>query len=415
MSGIPAEIVSLALLAATLGFAVLRPRGLPEAVLAVPAAALVLGLGMLSAAEVRSEVRGLAPTVAFLAAVLVLAELADREGLFAALGAWIALASRGGPVRLLALVFAIAAAVTAVLSLDATVVLFTPVVFRTVTRLRLRSKPQVYACTHMANSASLLLPVSNLTNLLAFKASGLSFARFGAIMALPWVVAIAAEWLVLRRFFASDLVGRGSVPDERAEVPRFALVVIALTLAGFFATSVAGISPAYAALGGALVLGLPALARRRVSVREVGAALDLPFLAFVFALGVVVAAVSEHGLQSALERIVPGGASLPALLAIAFLAAVIAKVVNNLPAVLLLLPAVAGSGAGPVLALLIGVNVGPNLAYVGSLATLLWRRILQHHGADPSAVEFLRLGAITVPLAIAAATIALWISLQVVA
>src|SRR5690242_14065629 len=243
MSGLPAEIVSLALLAATLGFAVLRPRGLSEAVLAVPAAAIVLGLGMLSQHEVRSEIRGLAPTVAFLAAVLVLAELADRCGLFAALGSWIGTGSRGGPVRLLGLVFAIAAVVTAVLSLDATVVLFTPIVFRTVTRLRLRSKPHVYACTHMANSGSLLLPVSNLTNLLAFKATGLSFARFGAIMALPWLVVIAAEWVVLRRFFASDLVGRGSVPEEYVPVPWFALTVVGLTLAGCFGTAVGGMSP----------------------------------------------------------------------------------------------------------------------------------------------------------------------------
>jgi arsenical pump membrane protein len=102
-----------------------------------------------------------------------------------------------------------------VLSLDATVVLLTPVVFATAAGLRLRPKPHVYACTHLANTASLLLPVSNLTNLLAFRASGLSFARFGALMALPWLAAIAVEWLVLRRFFASDLAGRGQVARRR--------------------------------------------------------------------------------------------------------------------------------------------------------------------------------------------------------
>jgi arsenical pump membrane protein len=135
-------------------------------------------------------------------------------------------------------VFAVASTVTAVLSLDATVVLLTPVVFATVARLRLRPKPHIYACTHLANSASLLLPVSNLTNLLAFSASGLSFARFGATMALPWLAAIAVEWLVLRRFFAADLIGHTEVSVvPRRPAPVYACLVLGLTLVGFFLTS----------------------------------------------------------------------------------------------------------------------------------------------------------------------------------
>ena len=110
--------------------------------------------------------------------------------------------SRGSPQRLLAFVFAIAAAVTVMLSLDATVVLLTPVVFATAARMRARPKPHVYACSHLANSASLLLPVSNLTNLLAFHATELSFARFAALMLLPTIAAVGVEWVVLRRFFA---------------------------------------------------------------------------------------------------------------------------------------------------------------------------------------------------------------------
>ena len=98
--------------------------------------------------------------------------------------------------------FALASAITAVLSLDATVVLLTPVVFATAAHMGARPRPHVYACTHLSNTASLLLPVSNLTNLLAFTASGLSFTRFGALMALPWLVAIGVEYLVFRRFFA---------------------------------------------------------------------------------------------------------------------------------------------------------------------------------------------------------------------
>jgi arsenical pump membrane protein len=93
---------------------------------------------------------------------------------------------------------------------------------------------------------------------------------------------------------------------------------------------------------------------------------------------------------------------------------VLANAINNLPAVLLLLPAVAAGGAGPVLAVLIGVNTGPNLTYVGSLATLLWRRTLRRHQAEPPTSEFLRLGALTVPPVLLASTVALWLSLRVV-
>jgi len=409
-----AETLAVLLLIATLGCAIVRPRGLPEAVVAVPAAGLLLVLGVLPLGQAGAEAGSLGPTIGFLAAVLVLANLCDRYGLFEAAGSWMAAGSRGRPVSLLALVFAAASVVTAVLSLDATVVLLTPVVFATVARLHLRTKPHVYACTHLANSASLLLPVSNLTNLLAFGASGLSFARFGATMALPWLAAIGVEWLVLRRFFASDLVGRGDAREVTPlPVPVFVTTVVGLTLAGFFVTSAFNVSPAFAALGGALVLAVPAVVRRRTTLQELAISIDLPFLAFVLALGLVIKAISLHGLGSAVAHLVPGGSGLGSLLVIAVVAAVLANVINNLPAALLLLPAVSGAGAGPVLAVLIGVNTGPNLTYVGSLATLLWRRILIRRGEELPISEFLRLGAITVPPVLVATTLALWISLRV--
>ena len=163
-----AEGVSLLLLLLVLGGAVVRPRGLPEAVTAVPAAGVAIALGLVSAHAARAEISRLLPVVGFLASILALAQLSDREGLFEAAGALMA----RGPGSLLARVFVIASAITAVLSLDTTVVLLTPVVFATVARLHARPKPHVYACTHLANTASLLLPVSNLTNLLAYTASG---------------------------------------------------------------------------------------------------------------------------------------------------------------------------------------------------------------------------------------------------
>jgi arsenical pump membrane protein len=361
------------------------------------------------------EINRLLPVVGFLAAVLVLAKLCDDEGLFRAAGGYMARHSSGttGSVghRLLNMVFVIAAATTAVLSLDATVVLLTPVVLVTAGTLGIPKRPHGYAAAHLANTASLLLPVSNLTNLLAFSTAGLTFTRFTAAMALPWVLAVAAEFAVLRWIFRRELriAPTTSQAPPPPELPVFVLVVLIATLIGFAGTSLFGLAPAWAAFAGAAVLAVRAVARGHQSALGIVRAANVPFLVFVLALGVLVSVVLQLGLGRWISQLLPHDTSLPALLAVAAVAAVLSNVINNLPAVLVLLPLVAAAGPVAVLAVLIGVNVGPNLTYPGSLSNLLWRKAARG-SLDAPAREFSAIGLASTPVVLVVAVCGLWLS-----
>ena len=375
MSGTPALLISVALLAVVMYLAIRGTSDLIEAAVAAAAAGLVVLLGIVTPQRAGTELHDIAQTIAFLAAILVFAHLQQQAGVFRYLAARAARVSRGSPSALLALVVVLAVATTTVLTLDSTVVLLTPVVVATARRLRVPAMPYATACVHIANSGSLLLPVANLTNLLAFAASGLSFSRFAALMALPWLICCAIEWVVLRRGVRvrADRPRRGGRTGRRRAAGR----------PGGTGDHVgrvrdpAGPRPA------------PGLGRRgRRTCRCSRSARPHHHLSLVMSSGWPIRVPALRRIprghrrwcrrprrHALLAHVIPAGTSLPRLLAITGIAAIMANLVNNIPARMVLLPMVAGSPLA-VLAVLIGVNVGPNLTWSGSLATLLWRRRL---------------------------------------
>jgi arsenical pump membrane protein len=345
----------------------------------------------------------------------VLATAADAAGLFVAVGTLVSQRTRSSPRRLLLVVSAAAVVVTVLMSLDATAVLFTPVVIHVVRVRGARPARPLLATTQLANASSGFLPVSNLTNLLVFSATGLTFGGFALRMALP--TAVASAVIVLVAMYRGDREPLPMPADDLRATLRldgfawFVVAALATLVLAFFVGSAAGIEPAWIAVGGATVVGVVALLAGRARPAGLVATTAPLFLLFVLGLAVVVQAAVDHGLRDVARALLPSGTGLAALLAVTAIAALLANAVNNVPATLLLVSVVPAGAVGTLLAVLVGVNIGPNLTYSGSLATLL-RRVVRAAGVEPPRREFFRLALLATPLALVLATLILWLSLE---
>jgi arsenical pump membrane protein len=387
----------------------------PDVIATVPVAMLVVAVGLVSLDDVRDVFDRLGPTLAFLAAIFVVAEIAELAGLFARAGGRLA-RNADTSTRLVVVVSAAAIVVTVLMSLDATAVLFTPVVIGVVRARRAEPSPSLLVTTQLANAASSFLPVSNLTNLLVFSATGLSFGGFAVRMAVPTAAAAA---VVVGTVVIDTPRDALSALDAARPTPMDAfgalvIAAIALLTTAFFCSSVLGVEPAWIAVAGAVLLAAIAIATGRARPLTIARATSPMFLLFVFGLALVVQAAVDHGLHDVAVDVLPSGDSLLTLLAMAGLAALLANLVNNLPATLVLVSVVPAGSTALLLALLIGVNVGPNLSYTGSLATLLWRRVVRRDGVEPTRRAFFRLAVLTTPAALIAATVGLWLTLRAV-
>jgi arsenical pump membrane protein len=288
-------------------------------------------------------------------------------------------------------------------------VLLTPVVLVACLARSAPPAPGTYACLRMANSASLLLPVSNLTNLLALPHLDLTFTGFALRMAPVLAVVLVVEYVGLRVLFRQDLDGAPQPdPTDLQAVPVFPLVAVGVMLLGFAVVSPFGGQPWWVSAVAALVLSVWGYRRGLVGVRDVVRAAHPGFAIWVLTLGVVVAGLGVGFLGDAIEQVLPDSVSLGGIVLIALIATVLANLLTNLSATLLLVPILAPLGTTAVLAALLGLNIGSGLTWTGSLANLLWRRTLTAYDAAPGSAAYHRVSLALTPPALLVAAIALW-------
>ncbi|OUE21529.1 Arsenical pump membrane protein [Clavibacter michiganensis] len=343
------------------------------------------------------------PILLFVVAITVVTELASEAGLFTWIAERAAGLGRGRTWALWLATVVLACLCTIFLSLDTTAVLLTPVVVVLARHCGLPPLPFALTTVWLANTASLLLPVSNLTNLLAeHELGGLGPAGFAALTVAPALVAIAVPVLAILVIHRRDLFTRYEVGPPTAPTDRVLLVGSAVVVGLLVPALVSGVEVWIPALAAAVVLAI-LTAVRRPRVLRLGL---LPWQLVVFASGlfIVMEAAQSLGLTAVMAAISGQGQDAAALFRLAGVATLSANAVDNLPAYLALEP-VAGSPERLV-AILVGVNAGPLITPWASLATLLWHERLVSMGVHIKWSRYLLLGLVVAPLTVGLAMLA---------
>ncbi len=390
---------------------IVRPFQLPEAVWAVSGAVLLVALGLLPLSAAAAGVaRGL-DVYLFLVGMMLLSEVARREGLFDTVAALAVNAAHRSPTRLFLLVYAVGTVITAFLSNDAAAVVLTPAVFAATRKARVEPLPYLFVCAFIANAASFVLPISNPANIVLYGNHTPPLGRWLAGFALPSALSVVATYAALR-FVEGRRLGTACAGD--LDCPPLsaggwtALAGIVLTAVVLLAVSALDrpLGLPTAVLG--MLTAAAVLVRTRTSplplVREVSWAV-LPLVAGLFAL---VEALDRTGvvgdladaLRAAVQRS-PDGTAWGA----GGLLAVVCNLTNNLPAGLVASATLARAHPPQQVtdALLIGVDLGPNLSVTGSLATVLWLTAIRREGENVGFWRFLRTGAVVMPPALGVA------------
>ena len=395
---------------ATLGV-IVRPFGWPEAVWAVAGAALLLLLGLIGIDAVAEGVMRGFDVYLFLIGMMLVADVARREGLFDWLAVFAVRHSRGSAARLFLLVYVVGAFVTAFLSNDATAVVLTPAVYAAARAAKSDPLPHLFVCAFIANAASFVLPISNPANLVVYADRMPPLGEWLTRFALPSALSILVTYAALRftqRKALAEPISADVAPVRLGATGRVAGAGVILTALVLTASSALGLELGPPTLACGVATALAVVAMRRSGAVDLVTSLSWSVLPLVGGLLVLVVALERTGAIAALAGVLKDAAAASeqsAAWGAGLAVALASNLMNNLPAGLIAASAVQEAGAPPdvAAAALIGVDLGPNLSITGSLATILWLTALRREGLDVSAWAFLKLGAVVMPPALLAA------------
>jgi arsenical pump membrane protein len=393
----------------------IRPRRIAEAYWACGGAAILVLSGLLPLHQAGHAVYEGLDVYLFLMGMMILAELAREEGVFDWIADAAARHAHRSPKRLFLLIYLAGTMVTALLSNDATAVVLTPAVLAVVRKAKVEPKPYLLACALIANAASFVLPISNPANLVIFAKTMPPLGRWLNAFLVPSIASITITFIVLRWMSSRDLTGR--IEDLQQPVTlstegRLALSGLLIACVALVASSAMSIQLGAPTCGAALVAMLMVTWRNHSVPLKVAKGISWTVLPLVAGLFVIMQALETAGmLQLGVKGLeaLAHTSRIVANLAAAFSVGLLSNGMNNLPVGLIGGAAVQASHVtgGIAHAVLIGVDLGPNLSVTGSLATILWLIALRREHVEISAWEFLKVGMVAMPLALLASVLLL--------
>jgi len=386
----------------------IRPRNLAEAWWACGGAAVLVFSTLIPFSQAEAAILKGVDVYLFLTGMMILSELAREEGVFDWIAEVAAVHAAGSPRRLFVLIYLAGTLVTAFLSNDATAVVLTPAVLTIVRRLKVEPTPHLLACALIANAASFVLPISNPANLVVFGQHMPPLIKWLGVFLIPSLASIVLTFLALRFVSCDGLQGKigETLPKTRLSTEgRLALGGLIGAAAVLIAVSTLGWSLGAPTCGAALLAAMVVTSRDRRIPVKVAKGVSWSVIPLVAGLFIIVEALQGAGM---LRLAVAGLNAASRLghvtgnLVTAFSVGLLSNGMNNLPVGLISGTAVQSSQQHASLAnaVLIGVDLGPNLSVTGSLATILWLIALRREKVKITAWQFFKVGLIVMPLAL---------------